>query len=69
MRGDLSVVRGLLDGFRLERDRALTDLAAQIAQAEAEAEAQADAAELGQQIEAGKARGRWSRLRAAWRGA
>jgi hypothetical protein len=33
-----------------------------------QAEAEADVAELRQQIEAGKASGRWARLRAAWRG-
>jgi hypothetical protein len=32
MRSELSGVRGLLDGFRLERDRALADFAAQMVQ-------------------------------------
>ena len=47
MRAKLSVIRGKLEGFRLERDGALADLveAAQMAQAEAQAEA--DVAELG----------------------
>ena len=61
MRGELSVIRGMLEGFRLERDRALADL-------EAAQMAEADVAELRQQIEAGKASGRWARFRAAWRG-
>ena len=38
MRSELSVVPGLLDGFRVERDRALADLAAQMVQADAEAD-------------------------------
>jgi len=64
MRGELSIIRGMLEGFRLGRDQALADLdAAQMTQAEAEA----DVAELRQQIEAGKASGSWARLRAAWR--
>jgi hypothetical protein len=63
--GELAVCRGQVDGLRQERDRALADLqAAQIAQSEAEA----DAAELRQAEAARKARGRWARLRAAWRG-
>jgi hypothetical protein len=67
MRGELSVVRGMLDGFRLERDRALADLeAAQIAHAVADAAA--DAAALREADEARKARGHWARLRAAWWG-
>jgi hypothetical protein len=65
MPGELSVVRGMLDGFRLERDRALADLhVSQIAQADAEA----DPTEMRRADDARKARGRWRRLRAAWRG-
>jgi hypothetical protein len=65
VRGELSTVRGMFDGFRLERDRALADL--QVAQT-AQGEAEANAAELRQAEEERKARGRWARLRAAWRG-
>ncbi|HEX4173878.1 MAG TPA: hypothetical protein VHY82_15525 [Acetobacteraceae bacterium] len=66
MRGELSVVRGMLDGFRLERDRALADFeATQMAQVEADGAA--DAAALRHADEARKARGHWARLRDAWR--
>ena len=67
MRGELSVLRGMLDGFRLDRDRALADLeAAQIAQAEADAAP--DAACIPAARRGPEGGGRWAWLRAVWRG-
>jgi hypothetical protein len=62
---DLAAERNRADRLEVTQDQLETGLeAAQIGLAEA----QMDAAKLRKEMEAQKARGRWARLRAAWRG-